>query len=95
MSDVAPAAASETEVRLSLADIENAVKVIDYAAEQGAFKGWEVINQVLMVRQHLASFLAAAQAVADANAPAEDAAADSSSETAAPADTTAPAPAAQ
>ncbi|NJO62885.1 MAG: hypothetical protein HC836_33090 [Richelia sp. RM2_1_2] len=46
--------------QLTLADIKNAVNVIDYAANQGSFKGWEVIAQVMQVRQRLASFIEAA-----------------------------------
>lgn len=60
-----PAAAAE-EVRLSYLDIENAVKVIDYACKEGAFKGWEVIEEVYGVRKRLASFVAYAKAVAEA-----------------------------
>lgn len=45
---------------LGLVDIKNAVAVIDYAAEQGAFKGWGTINQVISVRQKLAQFIDAA-----------------------------------
>lgn len=58
------AAASEptNDVVLSLADIQNAVKVIDFAADQGAFKGWQTIEQVLVVRSRLNNFIAAAQA---------------------------------
>jgi hypothetical protein len=87
MSDTTPAAsigapATENDIRLSLTDIENALKIIDYAADAGAFRGWEVINQVLMVRQHLAAFLAAAQA---AQAAAEAEAAPATTDDAAPA----------
>lgn len=54
--------ANEAEISLSLNDIQNAVKVIDFAADQGAFKGWKTIEQVLVVRQRLNSFLEAASA---------------------------------
>lgn len=46
--------------QLTLADIKNTIDVIDYAAAQGAFKGWETITQVLQVRQRLATFVEAA-----------------------------------
>lgn len=46
-----------TEVTLSLQDIDNTIKVIDYACEQGAFKGWKTIEQVIGVRSKLAQFL--------------------------------------
>lgn len=44
---------------LSLADIQNAVRVIDFACDQGAFKGWQTIEQVLQVRNNLNNFLKA------------------------------------
>ncbi|RYF14861.1 MAG: hypothetical protein EOO77_13855 [Oxalobacteraceae bacterium] len=53
---------NEDGIVLSLNDIQNAVKVIDFAADQGAFKGWKTIEQVLHVRQRLNSFLETAQA---------------------------------
>ena len=53
---------TKDDVILSLADIQNAVKVIDFAAEQGAFKGWNTIEQVLNVRNRLNTFISAAQA---------------------------------
>jgi len=55
---------------LGLVDIKNAVAVLDYAAEQGAFKGWGTINQVISVRQKLVEFVDAAtpQEVKDAEA---------------------------
>lgn len=48
---------SENTPQLTLADIKNAVNVIDYAAGQGALKGWEIIGQVMQVRQRLAAFV--------------------------------------
>jgi hypothetical protein len=44
---------------LSITDIQNSIRVIDYAAEQGAFKGWSTIEQVLLVRNRLNDFLKA------------------------------------
>ncbi len=41
---------------LEIVDIVNAIKIIDYACEQGAFKGWEVISQVNSVRTRLKTF---------------------------------------
>jgi hypothetical protein len=61
----------QSPVVLSVNDIDNAVKIIDYAADQGAFKGWKTVEQVLLVRKRLTNFLdiaAAAQAQADGNA---------------------------
>ena len=40
-----------------IAELKNALTIIDYAAEQGAFKGWQVINQVLAVRGRVAAFV--------------------------------------
>lgn len=45
------------EYALSLADIQNVVKIFDHAAEQGAFRGWQIIQQVFSVRVKLISFL--------------------------------------
>ena len=47
---------------LGLVDIQNALKVIDFAADQGAFKGWSTIEQVQLVRNNLAAFVAFAAA---------------------------------
>lgn len=64
--------AETAEIVLSLNDIQNAVKVIDFAADQGAFKGWKTIEQVLVVRQRLNSFLEAAAANGAEEAPAAE-----------------------
>ena len=47
---------------LGLVDIQNALKVIDFACDQGAFKGWSTIEQVQLVRTKLAAFVAYAAA---------------------------------
>lgn len=47
---------------ITVDDIANAVQIIDYAADQGAFRGWKTIEQVLTVRARLQNFLEAAQA---------------------------------
>lgn len=62
MSETNEVTATEEPISLSLNDIQNAVKVIDFAADQGAFKGWKTIEQVLNVRQRLNSFLEVATA---------------------------------
>lgn len=41
---------------IGIDDIKNAVRIIDFASTQGAFKGWEVIEQVLIVRNRLNNF---------------------------------------
>lgn len=51
---------SETpEVTLNVTDIADAVKIIDYATEQGAYRGWNNIRQILAVRDRLDAFVAA------------------------------------
>jgi ferritin-like protein len=45
-----------TDATLFPSDISDAVKIIDYAAEQGAFRGWENIRQILVVRDRLHTF---------------------------------------
>jgi hypothetical protein len=52
----------ETAMSLNVTDIADAVKVIDYAAEQGAYKGWQNIRQVLALRDRLDAFTVAATA---------------------------------
>ena len=45
---------------IELADLQNAIKVIDHACQAGAFRGWAVIEQVIAVREKIATFLKAA-----------------------------------
>ncbi len=45
-----------TDATLFPSDISDAVKIIDYAADQGAFRGWENIRQILVVRDRLHTF---------------------------------------
>jgi hypothetical protein len=47
---------------LEIQDIANALKVIDYAADQGAYKSWDTIEKVLSVRNKIAAFVEYAQA---------------------------------
>lgn len=44
---------------ISVADLRNAVEIIDHACLQGAFKGWQVIEQVMAVRNKIAAFVVA------------------------------------
>ena len=61
VAETTETAAQATEgPQLTLADVKNAVNVIDHAAAQGAFKGWETIAQVMQVRTRLANFVEAA-----------------------------------
>lgn len=53
---------TEPTINLNITDIADAVKIIDYAAEQGAFKGWNNIRQIIMVRDRLDLFVSAANA---------------------------------
>lgn len=63
MTDTTTTSAAEADaIALSLSDIQNVVKIIDFAAEQGAFKGWQTIEQVLVVRSRLHNFVTAALA---------------------------------
>lgn len=57
-SDDTPTDGTETVApTLSLVDIKNSVAIMDFAAEQGAFKGWNVIQQVLNTRNKLYAFV--------------------------------------
>ena len=60
-----------TSTGLDIKDIQNVVAIIDYAADQGAFKGWQIINEVAGVRTRLAAFL---EVVAEAQKAQADAA---------------------
>lgn len=62
---------AEPSINLNITDIADAVKIIDYAAEQGAFKGWGNIRQILIVRDRLEMFTTAATATNAAATPAE------------------------
>lgn len=53
----------QDSINLNLNDLKNVVNVIDYAAAQGAFKGWDTIRQVMEVREKVAVFLQAAEAI--------------------------------
>jgi hypothetical protein len=66
----------QEEPSLGIVDIQNALKIIDFACEQGAFKGWQTIEQVQGVRNKFAAFVefaAAATAAQNQEAPAEEA----------------------
>lgn len=54
-----PAVEQPAAPSIGLQDLQNAVKVIDYACEQGAFKGWAVIEQVIAVRNKINAFVVA------------------------------------
>ena len=59
---------------LGIQDIENALKIIDFAADQGTFKGWTTIEQVRTVRDKIALFVTFArdsEAAEAANTPAD------------------------
>lgn len=46
-----------TPLQLNVSDIEIAVKAIDVAADQGAYRGWQMITDVLVLRNRLVEFL--------------------------------------
>jgi len=52
-----PSAMPIPPASLDINDIANAVKIIDYCADQGSFKGWETINGVKQVRDRLFAFI--------------------------------------
>ncbi len=45
------------EPNIQIGDIEAVVKIIDHACDEGAFKGWQIVTEVLNVRNRLATFL--------------------------------------
>jgi hypothetical protein len=54
--------ANTSEASLNVADIRQAVQIIDAAADHGVFKGWELIRQVMLVRDRLDAFATAVTA---------------------------------
>jgi hypothetical protein len=72
VQDAAPVA--QDQAAIGVVDLQNAVKIIDHAADQGAFKGWQVIEQVIAVRNKLNAFVTAALAAQQAEQDAADAA---------------------
>jgi len=58
-----------TAPTLQVQDLQNLLQVVDYAAEQGAFKGWNTISQVFAVRQKLNAFLQSIAPKTDAAEP--------------------------
>ena len=62
MTEDTPVKSDEpTPVSLNISDIGDSVKIIDYAFEQGAFKGLENIRQIILVRDRLQVFVTAAE----------------------------------
>ena len=51
--------------------MENVIRVIDHAADQGAFKGWDTIQQVLGVRAQVEALVNAFEGVLSEQASAE------------------------
>lgn len=52
---------NQNQEGLSLTDLKNLLAIVDYAASQGAFKGWDTIKQVVGVRDKLAAFIVSAE----------------------------------
>lgn len=46
-----------TEATLNVTDIADLLKIVDYAADQGAYRGWANIRQVLAVRDRVEKFV--------------------------------------
>ena len=54
---------ANNQVQLNIQDLQNYLQIIDYAAEQGIFRGWTVISQIYEVRMRLYNFLLASGAI--------------------------------
>lgn len=63
---------TEQGADLKMNDIKGAINAIDYAAEQGAFKGWTIISQALAIRNRLAAFVAANEPAEEETAASEE-----------------------
>jgi hypothetical protein len=51
---------SKSEASLNVTDVADALVAIDHAAEQGAYRGWHNIRQVIALRDKLEAFVEAA-----------------------------------
>lgn len=58
-TDAAESAEATNGQTLQVQDLQNLLQIVDYAADQGAFKGWATMAQVFAVRQKLNAFLQA------------------------------------
>lgn len=58
----------QSEINLTVNNIADAVKVMDFFAEQSSFKGWANIRQILALRDQLDAFVTAANAASDQQA---------------------------
>jgi len=47
------------KVDLTLVDLKNLLIILDYAANNGLFKGWETMKNVISLRERLDSFIRA------------------------------------
>jgi hypothetical protein len=52
----------ENKNTITIGDLENVLSIIDYAANQGAFKGWKTMQDVLNVRIKISTFIEEAKA---------------------------------
>lgn len=56
------------QLNLNITDIGDAVKVMDFFADQSCFKGWDNVRKILALRDRLDGFVTAATA-AQVNTP--------------------------
>lgn len=61
----------QTDLNLTINNIADAVKVLDFFAEQSSFKGWNNIRQIMALRDQLDAFVTAANASTDQVRPTE------------------------
>ncbi len=57
--------------QLTLADVKNAVNIIDYFVNQHGVKGYDTFGQIIQVRQRLAAFVEAASPAVEGEEAAE------------------------
>ena len=57
MSDTTTPAPGNVITNLNVATLINIVRCVDYAAEQGAYKGWDTIMGVKRTRDEVQAFL--------------------------------------
>lgn len=59
-------------LNLNVTDIQDVVTCLDYAADQGAYRSWHTIRQVLALRDKLHAFVTAATKITQPSEPAAE-----------------------
>ena len=58
---------TEKTTDLSLVDLKNLSIILDYAANNGLFKGWDTMKNVISLKERLDNFIKANEKISDKN----------------------------